>query len=707
MYIKEYTVDVSYCKIKRKGSKKVKANLKNTEKGAKVSKKSPRISVLIKLLCCILVPLVIILSSFGIIMNATTSRDVTLLQNENLQLGCNYSAGQVESFFNKIFGVAETQAANPLIVNGLENWEATKFEHSEQASALKNEMIDVQQAHKENIINLCLTSISTKELLQSHGSFLSMPDFDVTTREWYQRATSEDKTVVSGAYIDVNTNELVATVATPIHNGTQIIGIQSMDISVTNLINKLSQVHLGENGYIAVFDTEQNVLYHPNPDYVLKNISDLPYSDNLKDAIKNDKPVENMKCTLNGETFYCNTAYLDSIDYLVLGVMPEAEYMNIVAATRNDTVFGFAFCIAVLSVVALLFAKGFVHALKKLGYAAEQLADGQMDVAIDINSNDEIGDLASHIQAIVNRLKEYMAYIDEISSVLQQIAQGDLTFTLHQEYVGEFAKSKAALLDIQANLSNTMLGITQAADQVDCGANQIAQGAQTQAQGATEQTSAVESLSTKIQQLHSDAQLNMDNASAISDNTQKMGEEIQNSNVEMGNLMTAIDKIARESGEIVKIIKTIEDIAFQTNILALNAAVEAARAGSAGKGFAVVADEVRNLAAKSAEAAKNTTVLIQRSVEAVEEGRRIAVETADVLQGTTNGAREIVERVTRIAESYQQITNELDLVNQGMGQITSVVQSNSATAEESAAASEELSGQADMLKQMIEGFKLP
>lgn len=679
----------------------------DSKKKEKRPQKRVRISVLIKLLGCILIPLVLILTSFGMIMNTSTSRDVTRLQNNNLNLSCDYSAAQVESFFNKVFGVAETQAANPIIVNGLRNWEAGTFENSEQAEILKNEMIAVQQAHQENIINLCLTSIPTKELLQSHGAFLSMPGFDVTTREWYQRATSEDKTVVSGAYIDVNTNELVATVAAPIHSGSQIIGVQSMDITVTNLLEKLSEVRLGETGYIVVFDTAHNVLYHPNSDYVLKNITELSYSDNLKNAIQNEEPVQSMKCTMDGETYYCSSSYLNSIDYLVLGVMPEAEYLDIVSENRHDMIFGFVFCIIVLTLLSILFAKRFVRALKKLTVAAGQMADGQMDVAINVQSNDEIGELAQNIQAIVDRLREYMAYIDEISSVLEQIAQGDLTFTLYQEYTGEFAKSKAALLDIQANLSQTMTGITEAANQVDSGANQIAQGAQNQAQGATEQASEVENLSDKIKQMHVDSQKNMENALAISENTQKMGGEIQKSNVEMGNLMLAIDHIAQESSEIVKIIKTIEDIAFQTNILALNAAVEAARAGAAGKGFAVVADEVRNLAAKSAEAAKNTTVLIQRSVQAVEAGRKIAVGTADILQGTASDTQEIVQRVAQIADSYQEITQQLDQVDQGMVQIATVVQSNSATAEESAAASEELSGQADMLKQMIEGFKLP
>ena len=242
---------------------------------------------------------------------------------------------------------------------------------------------------------------------------------------------------------------------------------------------------------------------------------------------------------------------------------------------------------------------------------------------------------------------------------------------------------------------------------MDCGADQIAQGAQTQAQGATEQASSVEALSDKLRQLHLEAEQNVDNAAVVSENTRKMGAEMQKSNQEMTSLLGAIDNISQQSNEIVKIIKVIEDIAFQTNILALNAAVEVARAGAAGKGFAVVADEVRNLAAKSAEAAKNTTTLIQHSVEAVEQGRKIATGTAQILRGTTADAEENVEKVAVIAQSYQDITRELDQISQGISQIAGVIQSNSATAEESAAASEELSGQAQMLKGMIQGFQLP
>ena len=390
------------------------AGAKKEKKPAKREGRTGRTSVLYKLLDGILIPLLLILVLVGVFMNVRISGAVSDMQDDNLQLGCASSAAQVESFFNKVFGVAETQAANPQIVNTLRAWQPHVFEHSPEAAALKNEMTKVQQAHSENIINLCMTCIPTMELLQSHGDFLSKPGFDVTTREWYQRATGGDKTVVSGAYIDVNTNELVATVAAPVHNGSSIIGVQSMDITVTNLINKLQEIRIGETGYVTVFDSAQNVLCNPNPDYVLKNISELPYSDNLKSAIQNNEAVKSMKCTLDGETYYCSTSYLDSINYLVLGVMPEAEYMDHIHETRNVTFFSFLLCILVLSVIIFLYAKSFVRSLKQLASASQQLAEGQLDVEINVKSNDEIGELAHDTQAIVDRLKEYIAYIDEI-----------------------------------------------------------------------------------------------------------------------------------------------------------------------------------------------------------------------------------------------------------------------------------------------------
>ena len=443
-----------------------------------------------------------------------------------------------------------------------------------------------------------------------------------------------------------------------------------------------------------------------NKDFVLQNINDIPFSPEVKDALLNNKTVSNLKATIGDQTYYCSTHYLESVEYLVLGVMPEAEYLHEIKAVGTTSMVTFLVALLILAGVVIVMSRAICKALRNLDGAAKLLSEGELDVAVQVNRNDEIGDLSRHITKIVDRLKEYIVYIDEISSILGEISQGNLAYTLNQEYVGEFAKVKNALLEIQSSMSSTMDGITVAAQQVDLGASQIAQGAQTQAQGAVEQASSVEILSDRIQNLYKNANANVENAVLVEDNTKSLGEEIQKSNAEMSNLLVAIDDIAGKSNEIVKIIKAIEDIAFQTNILALNAAVEAARAGAAGKGFAVVADEVRNLAAKSSEAAKDTTKLIQEAVESVNVGHKIAIGTADILKDTTENTQSIMGKVTQIAESYQDLAHELDEIDKSVNEISSVIQNNSATAEQSAAASEELSGQADSMKDMMRRFRI-
>ena len=665
-----------------------------------------RFGVLPKLLIGILGPLVVILLVVWALLNTKVAHTITTMQNDYLSAEVDRSAAEVESFFQKFFGVAETEAISPTILTALRNWDPATFQGSEQAQTVQAEMIRVRDAHSEDIINLCLTSIGTKQLIQSHGAFLSMPEFDVTTREWYQRVISEQQTVVSGAYVDVNTNQLIATIATPIYDGGNIIGVLSMDIAVTNLIERLSQISIGQTGYITVYDTAQNVLYHPDESYILQNLSDIPYSDNIKTALANGENVESMYYTRGDGSYYGTSVFQEGVQYLILGVMPEAEYNAYAAQTRHTTILSFVLCILILSVIIIVFAKTMVRSLKKLTMVARQLADGHLDVQMDVKSHDEVGLLADDIQDIVSRLKTYIVYIDEISLVLGEMSNGNLVFTLQHEYQGEFYRIKEALLKIQSNLSLTIKSITQAATQVDNGAHQVALGTQSQAEGATEQASSVEELSAQIQELSKKADDYTETAMTVNQNLDIMGQQIQTSNQEMSHLLQAINNISQRSHEIIKIIKTIEDIAFQTNILALNAAVEAARAGAAGKGFAVVADEVRNLAAKSAEAAKNTTNLIQGSVEAVEEGHSIAMTTAEALQNATAETDEIVTMVGKIANSYHILSGQLEQLSSGVDQIANVIQTNSATAQESAATSEELSGQAHILKDLVAKFRL-
>lgn len=286
------------------------------------------------------------------------------------------------------------------------------------------------------------------------------------------------------------------------------------------------------------------------------------------------------------------------------------------------------------------------------------------------------------------------------------MAEGDFSFSLKHDYSGEFAILKTGLLNTQKHISETLKTIIVSADQVSAGAEQVSSGAQALSQGATEQTSSVEELAATVQDINTKINQNAKETHSVDELMTATGLKISEGKEKMDQLVAAMAEIRKTSRQIQSIIKTIGDIAFQTNILALNAAVEAARAGVAGKGFAVVADEVRSLAGKSAEASKSTQELITASMQAVERGSALAEDTESTLKEISEQARQAVEKVDSIAEASEAQADAVAQITQGIDQVSGMVRTNSATAEESAAASEKLSAQADMLKNLTAQFKI-
>lgn len=335
--------------------------------------------------------------------------------------------------------------------------------------------------------------------------------------------------------------------------------------------------------------------------------------------------------------------------------------------------------------------------------AALQMAEGNLNIQVESNAKDEVGEMTRAFSKAASMIR---GYIIDLSRVTEGLANSDFTVELTEDFKGDFVKMEESINTLCASLNNVLIQINESADQVSSGSDQVSSGAQALSQGATEQASSVEELAATINEVSRSIGDNAINAKAASDKANQVGDEAKESNRRMQEMLAAISEISDRSNEIGKIIKTIEDIAFQTNILALNAAVEAARAGEAGKGFAVVADEVRNLASKSAEASKNTATLIEASLLAVENGTKIADETAKSLESVVTGVADANATINQISRASEEQADSAKQVTVGIDQISSVVQTNSATAEESAAASEELSGQAQMLKDMVNKFKL-
>lgn len=359
--------------------------------------------------------------------------------------------------------------------------------------------------------------------------------------------------------------------------------------------------------------------------------------------------------------------------------------------------------LAVLILVSVVALKKGLAPVDSVMGLAEKMRKGDLSHSNGavIYKKDELGLLAK----IFSETSEVLGgYINEISEVLENVASGNLDISIERDFIGDFNKIKLDLCRILDSLNDTFSEMRVAAEQVATGAEQFSDGSQSLSQGSIEQASSVEELSAKIMEITNQVKESAMYANNANNKAEIVGTELVNSNKQMNELLKSIGDITETSSQIGNIIKTIEDIAFQTNILALNAAVEAARAGEAGKGFAVVADEVRNLASKSAEAAKNTTVLIESSLHSVQEGAKFAEIAAASLGNVVTGAREIISDIAEISEKTEVQSSSLEEVTTGLEQISSVVQTNAAIAEESAATSQELSAQAQLLKEQIARF---
>lgn len=347
--------------------------------------------------------------------------------------------------------------------------------------------------------------------------------------------------------------------------------------------------------------------------------------------------------------------------------------------------------------------RGITRPIKELEAAARQMEQGHLKIDVNYASKDELGSLSNSMRQMSDKISYYM---DAISRVMRQLADSNLEIPHYDDFQGDFLPVQESLLIVLNSLNETISEINMFSDQVANGADQVSNGAQILSQGVIAQASSVEELAATMSEISQQVKENAETSQVVKTAAGEMGENILACNQQMQEMKNAMEKINQNSTQIRTIIKTIDDIAFQTNILALNAAVEAARAGESGKGFSVVAQEVRSLATRSSDASKSTEALIEQSLAAVVYGTKVAEETAASLRNIAGGTDEMISKINQIAEASKRQAAATEMVSTGIDQISDIVQTNSATAEESAAASEELYGQSQVLKSRVSRFKL-
>ena len=535
----------------------------------------------------------------------------------------------------------------------------------------------------------------------------TVEEYDPTTRGWYQDALKADGVIITDPYVDAQSGRLVITSAKKLQRGSEIIGVLAQDIFIDQIQLIVSNLHIDENGYAVLADSDGTVIVHQAEEYlptvdangneVNVNLADIATGYSHEAALENVIELRNYA----GNISEYAEVEVDLTGWRLGYVLNSYEYKRyIVLAIIMLSVLTVIFSAVIIVLVHLLLKYAF-KPLTTLAQDARKAAHGDLDVTFDYRGKDEIGEVCRTIESNNRSVKRY---IEDIARRLTGISHRKFDIESQVEYLGDYAAIKESLDSISKSLDTVFTGIDGASAAVSSGAGEVADGASNLAESVTKQTAIVTEV---LDNVNTVAETIMDNVARTDDArnvARKTAEAVKSSDDQMQQLVSAMDEIAKSSEEIKNIIKTIEDIAFQTNILALNASIEAAKAGDAGKGFAVVADEVRNLAGKSAEASDQTAIYIERSVTAVGHGIKYADAASEALKQVVKQTDDIDKIIVSINEDSHSQSEYMNDIAEKMRSVTDYLSGSAANAQESAAASQELSSQATTLKEMLDNF---
>ena len=588
------------------------------------------------------------------------------------------------------------------------------IQYNDYLNTLSDEEIEHFFANKltEYVIDYYVV-IPDKTTLFASG-FVLPDDFDVTARDWYKATiAAQGEFTCTSPYIDHNTGKLCMTISKAYYKESgELDFVLGADIYADYLAEITESIDIFDNAYPILADSNFNAIVHKNEKFRLSVgedgteqitcLKDVPeYAGIISQLESDDYSVIKSK-DYDGKEKYFVLSKISSTGWYYLYAVNTFEYINQIIPMLKTMSIIFILAIVLSAVIITILVKSVIKPIDELKTAAENMKNGKLNYTPTYYANDSISELCTSIS---ETNKVWTGYITDINDNLDKLSHGSFDIAFNGDYVGDFAKIRESILNISDKLSDIIGGIDLASSQVSAGSSTVAESSNFLAAGVNEQSRTIEELTSLIEKLVEQIDENAASAESAQNQSAITSNNVIECNQRMKELMESMSNISEKAQEIVKIVRTIDDIAFQTNILALNAAVEAARAGAAGKGFAVVAGEVRNLASKSAEAVKNTNALITSTGEAVEKGSRLAQETESALNSVSKGVENVNDLVLKISRASETQANDVKTVSEKISSIDEIVRSTASTAEESAASSEELSSQSRTLQDMVLKFK--
>ena len=697
------SMDVKGMLKKKAGENSSKKSLKDAVTEMKLSKNKKGISHQIQ--NRIGKSVIIVLVVIGVLVSFMVNRMVTESNDTELKLESQVIAHRLGEFLIPFSTMTNQLAVNTELQLLMETLSMSKntAKHSGYPDALAN-IQHIQTLDTENIRMVWFADVDASMAAQSDG-YITEEGWDIASRPWFS-CIEKGSTVYTAPYTDYTRGDTVFTIASPIYNGFgKGIGIAGIDITTKTFMETLAQYTIGDNGYVMMLSEDGTFIYHPDEAVVGTNISEMDISDNVKNAVAN-KAEGRLSFRADGQGRVGYLANVSDTGYMVISSITNWEYNFALLSMVVMLIVIFMVGMLIVIISMRLTAIGIVKPLSELNDAANKLAEGDLSVELNVTSEDEVGELGRAIDKTVTRLKDYIDYIDEISEVLTQMAEGKLAIELKYAYVGEFQKVKEALINISESINEVMHNIKDSSEQVSVGSDDLAKAAQGLAEGAELQAAAIEELVATATAVADQVEENKNDAETSAHHTDEVTVMMEESQQQMYRMREAMNKIQEASKKVVGIITTIEDIADQTNLLSLNASIEAARAGEAGRGFAVVAAEIGNLANESARAVNTTRDLIGVSLNEIEKGNALADDVVKSLSNAVNKIDEVNGMIQKTADNAVMQMQSMNQIREGVEEMSHGIQDNSAMAEETSATSEELAAQAVTLNELVQMFQL-